>query len=57
MDIKYFKEQYDPDVIENQEKESKNRKLFNFNNRSYSNDYEDELDYKENIKNGDDLEL
>ena len=57
IDIKYFKEQYDPDIIEKRNKESKNRKLFNFNNRNYSNDYENDLDYKEKSKNDDDFEL
>lgn len=57
IDIKYFKEQYDPDIIEKRNKESKNRKLFNFNNRSYSKDYGDDLDYKENTKNDDEMEL
>lgn len=57
IDIKYFKEQYDLDIIEKRNKESKNRKLFNFNNRSYSKDYGDDLDYKENTKNEDEMEL
>lgn len=57
IDIKYFKEQYDPDVIKKREEESKNKKIFNFNNRNYSNDYTNELDYQENSKNDDELEL